>query len=935
MAQPVAQASFNSGEWSPHLYARVDLQKYHSGAALLRNFFIDYRGGASSRVGTRYVLQAYKSATPVRVIPFQAANNLGFALEFGDNYIRFHRNGVPVLEAGIVVASATNANPCVLGITQSWSVGDWIFVSGVGGMTQLNGKYYIVHARTPTTVTLYDLFGNPVDSTTFGTYTAGGTAARVYTIGSPYAGTDLSLLKFVQNVDVMIFTHPSFVPYALTFLTPTSWTMAAITFGTSILPPPLVTVGTDMAAGIFNYSYCVTAVDINGQESISSTVANLNTKADIRTTGLTISIVWDAVVGAQSYNIYKSQINTNAPVPVGVPLGFIGNSPSTIFIDSNIAPDFSTTPPIARQPFIVGGSVTGVTMTAFGSYTGATPTVSFTPPAAGITATGSPVLTPQVISATGPVGTGYAVGNTVTFANGLVITVASINGSGGILTANITSAPTVTTIPAQPQSPIGTSGAGTGVQMTFAYGITSITITNPGQGYTFLPVVSFSAGAAAASATIGPNGNGSPSVATFFQQRLVFAGGNFAPQSLQMSQPGDYFNFNISNPVQADDAIGASIVSAQLNNIKALVPQPSGLIVITDGVSFLINGGSLGAAVAPGAIVANPQSYVGSSDLPPIVSNFDILTVPAKGSSVRDSTYNFYANVFTGSDVSVLASHLFFGFKLIEWAWVEEPYKTVWAVRNDGKLLCLTFLKEQDFTAWSHHDTAGNFKSVATIVEAATVGYQNFLYCVVERTVQGLDLQYIEYFPERLMPNGVVDANTVDCSYQYSGSPATSFTGATALAGLTCTGLADGKIIPSFTMPTNGNFTLATAAAKVTVGLPFLPQLQTLPLDVESAGGTVQGKQKKINAVTARVVETLGLQAGTSFANCKDVKDLVIGNVGSMTNQAVTGLVTGDVRPFLDPLWAEQGQYCFQQPYPYPATILGVFPQVSIGDTPK
>ena len=45
VAQPVIQSSFNSGEWAPTLYARVDVAKYHSGAALLRNFFVDYRGG--------------------------------------------------------------------------------------------------------------------------------------------------------------------------------------------------------------------------------------------------------------------------------------------------------------------------------------------------------------------------------------------------------------------------------------------------------------------------------------------------------------------------------------------------------------------------------------------------------------------------------------------------------------------------------------------------------------------------------------------------------------------------------------------------------------------------------------------------------------------------------------------------------------------------
>ncbi len=225
---------------------------------------------------------------------------------------------------------------------------------------------------------------------------------------------------------------------------------------------------------------------------------------------------------------------------------------------------------------------------------------------------------------------------------------------------------------------------------------------------------------------------------------------------------------------------------------------------------------------------------------------------------------------------------------------------------------------------------------MATIVEQGSTSYENFVYFAVGRVVQGQTLQYIEYFPERLMPNGVKDANTVDCSYQYSGSPATSFTGATALAGLTVTGLADGAIIPAFTMPTSGNFTLSAPASKVTVGIQITyPQLQTLYLDVGGSAESMQGKQKKISNVTLRVTETLGLQAGTTFSNLVDIKDLVVGNVGSMTNVAVTDLVTGDVRPWLDPKWHEAGQYCFQQTKPYPATILGVFPSITLGDTDK
>ena len=62
MSQPIILPSFAAGELAPSMYGRVDLAKYHVGAALLRNYFVDYRGGASSRTGTQFVGQCKDSS---------------------------------------------------------------------------------------------------------------------------------------------------------------------------------------------------------------------------------------------------------------------------------------------------------------------------------------------------------------------------------------------------------------------------------------------------------------------------------------------------------------------------------------------------------------------------------------------------------------------------------------------------------------------------------------------------------------------------------------------------------------------------------------------------------------------------------------------------------------------------------------------------------
>lgn len=924
------QASFNSGEWSPKLYGRVDMVKYRSGAALLQNWFVDYRGGASTRPGTRYILQCYKSATAVRLIPFQASFAVGYVLEFGNQYIRFYFQGAPVLEVATSITAAASGPPEVFTDSgHGYLNGDWIFA---------NDAYYIIANATANTFTLTDLFGNAINTNPF---TLPTNAQRVYTIASPYLSSELREIKFAQNVNALILCHQNHPPYVLSLITATNWTLLPITIGSTATAPgtPTINIAPGSGSGKAYYGYVVTSIDSSGQESSPSPAGTLGPQDDIRTTAGTISITWTGVSGAVGYNVYKTNISYFGVSPAGAVYGYIGSTTANSFIDDNISQDFSQTPPINKNPF-VGNGVASVAVTAAGTYT-SVPGVSFTGASSTIAASANAVLMVQGTPTVGSGGASYAVGDVVTFTNGVALIVAT--ESGGAVTAWSpvstagSNAGTVTggSTPANPVTQLATSGSGTGVTANLTWGVGQVIVTSPGGGYTSTPTVTFSAGAATAIATLSSTAGGNPTVPGFFQQRLVFAAPNVSPQTLYFSKPGQYYNFDVSTIAQADDSITGTLVSGQLNTIRWMVPQTSGLLVFTDRNSWLINGGSAGSAISPSALVANAQSFNGIADVPPIIANYDVLYVQAKGSIIRDSVYNIYANVYTGTDISAISSHLFYGFTIEEWAWGEEPFKVVWAIRSDGTMLTLTFLKEQEFIGWAHSVTTGSFQSVATVVEnTATAGEVDAIYTVVQRTVQGQTLQYIERFAERTFPLGVADAWTVDCGINYTGTPATNFSGAQFLAGLTCTGLADGVVIPPFVMPTNGSFTLGTPASKVTVGLGFTCDLQTLPLELGDP--TVQGKVKKINSVDVLVADTLGLSIGSSFNNLVPMQDLIQGNVSStlvgQDNQIVTDLVNGQAYTILDPTYTIPGQYCIRQSLPLPATVLAVVPNITIGD---
>jgi len=961
MSENLVQASFNSGEWSPQLFARVDLQKYRSGAALLQNFFVDYRGGASTRPGTQYIIQARDSTHAVRLIPFQAAFNVGYVLEFGQNYIRFIFQGSPVLENSFNITGASQANPCVLTIPgNNYVIGDWIFVQGVVGMTQLNGRYFIVTNVAGSAVTIAGLNSVAINSTGYGAYTSGGIAQRIYTIVSPYAAADLELLKFTQSTTFMVICHPNHPTQQLTLISATNWTIVPIVIGSTAPPPTINNVVSSLprtnifttpnTPGQTTYSYAVTSIDSAGQESVMSNVGSVGPRVDIRTYGGTNAVIWNPVTGAVAYNVYESEPSYFGVAVPGVFFGFIGTSAGTQFMDSNISPDFTQGPPIAKNPF-VGSGLSFVTVTAPGSYT-TVPGVTFSggspiTPASGVAQLqilGTPTITAG--------GSGYTVGDTISFGFGIVVAVTGV--SSGVITSIAVQGPGAIqsgTVPSNPIAQVSTTNSGTGATITASWGVGQVVVQTQGLGYVTAPSVNFSAGAATATATLSPTGNGNPSVCSFFQQRLVLAGTLGAPATFWMSQVGTPFNFNITNPVEASNAITGTLVSSTLNSIKSIVSVPSGMLIFTDKAAWIVSGGPSGisgvsGAVSPEGIVAAEQSFIGANDMPPIKANYDVLFVESNGSKVRDLTYNIYFNVFTGTDISITASHLFYGFNLLEWAWAEQPFYMAWIVRNDGTMLTLTFLKEQEFIGWSHQVTQGLFSSVATITEPSQLaGVINAVYTVVERSVGGTVLKYIERVEERVFPTGLGSAWCVDAGLKYNGVPTLAFQGTEHLAGFTVTGLATDDqgnitVITPFVMPASGEFTLpappipATGYTNVVVGLAYVCQLQTLPIDMGEP--TIQGKTKKIPFVDIRVFQTLGLTIGSSFAKQIPMQDLIQGNVGSMLTgqpvQVVSGLYSGDARTFIDSTYTVPGQYCFQQTLPYPASILGVFPAIVVGD---
>jgi hypothetical protein len=365
MAEPLYQASFSAGELAPHLHGRTDLQKYRAGAKVMRNWYVDYRGGAGTRPGSLFVGLPKSQAAKPRLIPFKfsSAQTYVLVLDGGGN-MRIATNGAFVTETAFAITAGAHANPLTLTIPgHNYVVGDDVQISGVVGLARtngvsgVNGRTLVVTVVAGNVVTFADPIFGTINATAWTAYSSGGSAARIYTVAHPWQAADLFALNFAQSADVIRVVHPNYTIYEIERHATTDWTIEPDIIGAKLAPPTITAISALNNPGgstpqLVLY-YVVTAVDdASGEESPASGAEGIANAALNQQTGIANSITWTAVSGASSYNVYVTQaVPDGDQGPQPYTYGKIANNFSTTFIDSNYQADFTTVPPTGVDPF--------------------------------------------------------------------------------------------------------------------------------------------------------------------------------------------------------------------------------------------------------------------------------------------------------------------------------------------------------------------------------------------------------------------------------------------------------------------------------------------------------------------------------------------------------------------------------------------------------
>lgn len=760
MSISLKQRSFQSGEWTPGLYGRNDVEGYAHANELVYNGYVTKYGGVSNRPGLRYVCEVHDSTSITRLVPFQYSVEQGYILEFSDTMLRFISDGVIV-----------------------------------GG-------------------------GTPV------------------TVSTPYLEADLALLKFRQNTEQMVITHPSYPSRVLERTSHTVWTLSLIAFGTNQAAPTGLT-----SAGGVGSEYTVTAVNVLGEESL------LPTSPSSVTGSAGNRISWTAASGAVYYNVYKDVSDSGV-------YGFLGVATDVNYteVSTGLDPDYTKLPTVSNNtPF------------------------------------------------TGP--------------------------------------------------------------------------------------------------------DNYPGSAAFFEQRLVFSRTNNHPDTVWGTFPGTINNLNVSTPLTASSAYEYSIASVYMNEIRHLIPKQV-MLLGTSGTEWQMSSGRDSNTVTALAVDLKQQSNWGMSNVAPVTIGGTVVFLENSDSVLRTFAYSDEGKRYVGRDISFLAEHLFKGKSITELSYQQAPESIIWGIRNDGKLLGVTYQEDYNVFAWHQHETNGLFKSIATLQNGA----KDDTYVVVERVVNGTTKKYIEQFTDRLEPrdDGFVDirdaffvdsgltlddpktitgitkaepavvtseahgfsngdyvdivevkgmtevnyyrfivanqtANTFELtdmsgndidSTAYttyiSGGKArkavTTITGLDHLEGETVTVLANGSVLPDKVV-SSGEITMTMPASRVHVGLPYSMKVKTMNLEYSTKTGDTSDKAKTISSVVVKLRESRALYVGSTLENVNEVPFRSDERYGQPIE-----LFSGDKEVSIEAGNVDESKLCFVCSDPLPVTILNFSARIVAGE---
>jgi hypothetical protein len=908
--------SFTAGELSSSMEGRTDFAKYFNGASNIENFVVLPHGPVTRRPGTYFVSEVKTSANSTRLIPFTFSTEQTYILEFGNQYIRFFKDNGQITEGNKTITGITQANPAVVtSSSHGYSNGDFVIISGVVGMTEVNGKTFKVADKTTNTFELQNVDGTDINSSAYTAYSSGGVANKIYQITTEYTTAQLFDLKFAQSADVMYLTHNSHEVMKLSRTGHTSWTLAAVDFAET---GPYMDVNTTDTTLTPASSGTGTGVDIT-----ASAITGINGGSGFQTTDVGRILKFNSgeakITGRTSTTIVVCTITkafTNTDATKTWQLGSFsdttGHPACVSFFEQRLVFAATTDQP-QTMFFSKSGDYENMT-----SGTNADDAMIYTIASNQVNAIKSLKATRTLICMT--TGGEYAVSSG---ASQDAITPSNINirkqsnyGSAGVDALSIGNA---TIFLQRAKRKVR--------ELAYNFdtdGYTAPDLTILADHITETGIVQMDYQQEPYSVVWGARTDGVLAGLTYNRlenvvawHRHILGGKSDTTKNIiqqQISFTSNSTNVNTTNNtitltshgLSTGDPVyyyAASNAIGGLNNslLYFAIASDSNTIKLATTATNATAGTAISLTSAPGSDTTQ-YIYQGIN----ISSNF-IYSV-SHGFTTGDIFY--YDN--TGTSIGGLSENTKYYIEKID----DNQFK-LYSDKTLGSVVNLTSAHTSEQT-----DNILTHSKVESVAVINGEDDEDQVWVIVKRWINGAVRRYVEYFTPFNFNEDLTSFHYLDSGLSYTGDLTTSLSGLDHLEGEVVDIIGEGSAQNSKSV-SSGAITITNATEQAKVGLLYSSDLQTMRLD-EGYTETTQTKTKRIYDLSVRFQNTIGASVGPNAANLTSID---FRSSGSPMDLPIP-LFTGDKSIEFDTDYGTEGLVYIQQPQALPMTILGIYPRL-------
>lgn len=795
------------------------------------------QGGLQRRPGFVFIATVRDSSKAARLFEFEFNIEQAYCLCFNDGYVRFFTLGGIVTDLDLTITGISKASPGVLTYTGTDPAnGDRVLVTGVVGMTEVNNREFTV-ANVDTGANTFELSG--VDTSSYTTWSSGGTASRIYEVAHPYAAADLFDIQIAQSGDTVYLAHQDYAPRKLVRSSETSWALSTIMFkdgpyldedtGSTTMTPAgtggIVPKMTDNTTP----SGTASASD-SGSDAFEIFDHSVTTTDDISAT----SGSWKYDLGSgnsaicDAYWIRAGSTLGNAPT--GWTLEGSQDDTTYVVLDTRI-----------------NETVWGRDEVRFYTFQNETAYRYHR------------LVVTDVDGGTGLQVAGLGLhkqGDSQTAFNLTASAITDINGGAGFAATDV----------GRTIRLLDKDGTWRWARIVAYTSTTVVTIRIYDQALSSLDAIKHW------KLSAWSEYDGYPGSVGFFSDRLGWGGSSGEPLKLWLSKSSDFENHGTSDPVADSDGVNVQMTGGKLNRV-GLIEEMDPLVAGTPGTMRVVGPLDQGSVLSNTNIQQKANGAIGAAAIQPLVIGIVMLFVDRYTKRVYEFAFDLNSNSYIPRELSIESDHLLTS-GILECSYQQDPDNLCWYPLGNGRAAVLTYEQAQKIAGWTEQRVAGGGTDDASIESTASIPSTggDVTYAIVKRTINGATQRSVEYMaPFFETGDALADAMYADAAGKATGSSLSAVSGLWHLRGEEVGVLVDGVDIldlgeDDVTVSATGVLTLPTGVTGDTIvwGKRYTSTGQTLRApQAGNQDGSALGRQMTVSRTWLDLLNAKGMKVGS------------------------------------------------------------------------